>query len=307
MTSTSEHGCGDWRRDDGARHGVRARCARGSRPSSGTAHRRRPETSPSVGAEVAQSAADAARRAAIVVTMVPDADAVVATATRRGHAGGSRSRLDLGADEHDRRGGHRARHGARRCRSVPTSRSSTRPSRAARTPAEHGELTIFASGPDDVRAHVTPLLDRARPPDPLGRFGRQRHTREGREQRVVGVWGRAVDVSVALAHRLGLDTQTMVEGTACTGGTTRVCVAVGQAPTRGKGRLLTAVRIAPRAQGRTARPRRSGRRGVRRPHGLADEWQQAVAAGLGGPGPHRRHPDPGATSEYALTHPTVVA
>src|SRR5437762_1294961 len=33
-----------------------------------------------LGAEVAQSAADAARRATIVVTMVPDADAVVATA-----------------------------------------------------------------------------------------------------------------------------------------------------------------------------------------------------------------------------------
>src|SRR4051812_23572112 len=36
------------------------------------------------GAEVAESAADAARRAAIVVTMVPDADAVVATARDEG-------------------------------------------------------------------------------------------------------------------------------------------------------------------------------------------------------------------------------
>ena len=37
-----------------------------------------------LGAEVAASAADAARRAAIVVTMVPDADAVVATARDEG-------------------------------------------------------------------------------------------------------------------------------------------------------------------------------------------------------------------------------
>ena len=36
------------------------------------------------GAEVAESAADAAQRAAIVVTMVPDADAVVATARDEG-------------------------------------------------------------------------------------------------------------------------------------------------------------------------------------------------------------------------------
>ena len=86
-----------------------------------------------LGAEVAETAADAARRAAIVVTMVTDADAVIVDRPRPGHARGARSRRDLGADEHDRRRRDRARRRPRRAASVPTSRSSTRRSREART------------------------------------------------------------------------------------------------------------------------------------------------------------------------------
>ena len=85
------------------------------------------------GAEVAESAADAAQRAAIVVTMVPDTDAVVATARDEGMLARADAWFDLGADEHDRRGGHRARGRARRAGADPTSRSWTRPSRAAKT------------------------------------------------------------------------------------------------------------------------------------------------------------------------------
>jgi D-arabinose 1-dehydrogenase-like Zn-dependent alcohol dehydrogenase len=66
-----------------------------------------------LGAEVAHSAADAARRAAIVVTMVPDADAVLATARDEGMLS-ALARLDLGANEHDRGCRYRARGGAGR-------------------------------------------------------------------------------------------------------------------------------------------------------------------------------------------------
>ncbi len=64
-----------------------------------------------LGAQVAESAADAAGRAAIVVTMVTDADAVISLARDHGVLAALGSRGDLGADEHDRRGGVRARRG----------------------------------------------------------------------------------------------------------------------------------------------------------------------------------------------------
>ena len=58
-----------------------------------------------LGAEVAESAADAARRAGIVVTMVTDADAVISVAPGPGHARCAGAGRDLGPDEHHRRGG----------------------------------------------------------------------------------------------------------------------------------------------------------------------------------------------------------
>jgi len=94
----------------------------------------------------------------------------------------------------------------------PTSHLSTRPSRASKDPAEHGELTIFASGPDGaVRARLTPLFDALGHQTlwvgPVG---------TGTRVKVVNnTWlafgAEAVDASVALAHRLGLDTKTMMD------------------------------------------------------------------------------------------------
>ena len=63
------------------------------------------------------------------------------------------------------------------------------PVSGSKEPAEHGELTIFASGPEAVRGRSP--VRRARPPDPLGRAGGHRHTREGREQHVAGIRGRS--------------------------------------------------------------------------------------------------------------------
>ena len=68
-----------------------------------------------LGAQVAETAAAAARRAAIVVTMVTDADAVISIARDQGMLGCFGPGRDLGSDEHHRRGGDRPRcgHGQR--------------------------------------------------------------------------------------------------------------------------------------------------------------------------------------------------
>ena len=58
-----------------------------------------------LGAEVAETAADAARRAAIVLTMVTDARCRHFDRPGPGDARCSGSGRDLGPDEHDRRGG----------------------------------------------------------------------------------------------------------------------------------------------------------------------------------------------------------
>src|SRR4051794_33308394 len=110
------------------------------------------------GAEVAESAADAARRAAIVVTMVPDADAVVATARDEGMvaalAPGSiwvqMSTIGVAGIE---------RVAALVAQERPDITLVDAPVSGSKDPAERGELTIFASGPDEVRARVTPLFD----------------------------------------------------------------------------------------------------------------------------------------------------
>src|SRR5947199_4593494 len=111
-----------------------------------------------LGAEVAANAADAARRATIVVTMVPDADAVVATARDEGMLAALAPRSiwvqmsTIGVAgiervaalvEHER----------------PDITLVDAPVSGSKDPAEHGQLTIFASGPDDVRARVAPLFD----------------------------------------------------------------------------------------------------------------------------------------------------
>src|SRR6476620_720944 len=110
-----------------------------------------------LGAEVAPSAADAARRAAIVVTMVPDADAVVATARDEGMlaalAPGSiwvqMSTIGVAGIE---------RVAALVEQQRPDITLIDAPVSGSKEPAEHGELTIFASGPADARARVAPLF-----------------------------------------------------------------------------------------------------------------------------------------------------
>ena len=85
------------------------------------------------------------------------------------------------------------------------------PVSGSKEPAEHGQLTIFASGPDAARAPVTPLFDalgqRTVWVGPVG---------TGTRLKIVNnTWlafaAEAVATSVALARRLGLETETVVD------------------------------------------------------------------------------------------------
>jgi 3-hydroxyisobutyrate dehydrogenase len=81
-------------------------------------------------------------------------------------------------------------------------------------PAEHGQLTIFASGPEQVRSRVSPLFDalgqRTIWVGPVGAGSRLKL--------VNNTWlaftAEAAASSVALARRLGLDTEKVMEALA---------------------------------------------------------------------------------------------
>src|SRR6202050_3585739 len=231
-----------------------------------------------LGAEVAETAADAARRAAIVVTMVTDADAVLSIARDQGMLaalapGAIWAQMStIGVAGTDR---VVAMAGAQR----PDVMLMDAPVSGSKDPAEHGQLTIFASGPDEARARVAPLFDA------LG----QRTIWVGEAGAGTGLrlvnntWlafaTEAVATSVALAHLLGVDTETVVDAL---GGGSLVStwqaaklrrIADGEFSAQFALSLaLKDVHLALQAAG-------GGR--VRALLCLADEWPQAVDQGLG--------------------------
>ncbi len=161
-----------------------------------------------LGGQVAATAADAARRAAIVVTMVTDADAVISIAGDQGMLaalapGGIWAQMStIGVAGIDRV--------AAMARSErPDVMLLDAPVSGSRDPAEHGQLTIFASGPAEARPRVAALF---------GALG-QRTIWVGeagggtRLKLVNNTWlafaTEAVAASVALARRLGLETETV--------------------------------------------------------------------------------------------------
>jgi 3-hydroxyisobutyrate dehydrogenase len=163
-----------------------------------------------LGADVAETAADAAQRAAIVVTMVTDADAVLSIARDTGMLGS----LAPGAIW-----AQMSTIGVRGIEQVATLVDQDRPDivlvdapvSGSKNPAEQGQLTIFASGPDEARAPVTPLFDalgqRTIWVGPVG---------SGTRLKIVNnTWlafgAEAVAASVALGRQLGLETETMVD------------------------------------------------------------------------------------------------
>lgn len=161
------------------------------------------------GAEVADTPADAARQAAIVVTMVTDADVVLSIAKDQGMlralapgavwvqmstigvAGIERVIVLVGAER-------------------PDVTLIDAPVSGSREPAEQGQLTIFASGPDEAHQRLASLFDA------LG----QRTIWVGsvgagsRLKLVANAWlalgAEAVNTSVALARRLGLESETVL-------------------------------------------------------------------------------------------------
>jgi 3-hydroxyisobutyrate dehydrogenase len=163
-----------------------------------------------LGAEVAETAADAARRAAIVVTMVTDADAVISIARDEGMllalAPGA---IWVQMSTIGVRGIDRV------MALVETERPDITlvdaPVSGSKDPAEHGQLTIFASGPAEAREPVAPLFDalgqRTIWVGPVG---------AGTRLKIVNnTWlafaTEAVAASVALARGLGLATETVID------------------------------------------------------------------------------------------------
>jgi 3-hydroxyisobutyrate dehydrogenase len=162
-----------------------------------------------LGADVAETAADAARRADFVVTMVTDADAVISIARDQGMLAAlapgtiwvQMSTIGVAGIE---------RVAALVDAERPDVTLLDAPVSGSKVPAEQGKLTIFASGPEEVRSRVGPLFEA------LG----QRTVWVGavgagsRLKLVNNTWlaftSEAVASSIALARRLGLATETVV-------------------------------------------------------------------------------------------------
>jgi 3-hydroxyisobutyrate dehydrogenase len=163
-----------------------------------------------LGAEVAGSAADAARQAAIVITMVTNTDAVVSIAGDQGMLAALPpgavwvQMSTIGVTGIDRVA-------AMVDDQRPDVTLVDAPVSGSKEPAEKGQLTIFASGPDEVRSRVAPLFDAlGQRTIWVGAVG------AGSRVKVVNnTWlafaAEGVAASVALARRLGLETETVVD------------------------------------------------------------------------------------------------
>jgi 3-hydroxyisobutyrate dehydrogenase len=230
------------------------------------------------GAQVAASAADAARRAAIVVTMVTDADAVISIARDQGMLAALRPGAIWTQMSTIGVAGTDAVAALARAER-PDVMLLDAPVSGSKDPAEHGQLTIFASGPGEARSRVAPLF---------GALG-QRTIWAGeagagtRLKLVNNTWlafaNEAVAASVAVAHRLGLATATVEDAL---GGSPLVSpwqaaklqrIASGEFSAQFALSLaLKDVHLALQAAGE-GRPEVLGC--------LAGEWQRAVDQGLG--------------------------
>ena len=134
------------------------RCAPASRRSSGTASPSRPAISPSSARKSPTPPPTPPGRAAIVVTMVTDADAVMSIARDQGMLAAlapgaiwaQMSTIGVAGIE---------RVAALVQAERPDVTLLDAPVSGSKDPAEHGQLTIFASGPDEARARVAPLFD----------------------------------------------------------------------------------------------------------------------------------------------------
>jgi 3-hydroxyisobutyrate dehydrogenase len=232
-----------------------------------------------LGAEVAATAADAARRAGVVVTMVTDTDAVMSIARDQGML----AALAPGAIW-----AQMSTIGVAGIERVATMVEVERPDvtlldapvSGSKDPAEQGQLTIFASGPEGARSRVAALFDalgqRTIWVGAVGAGSRLKLV----NNTLVAFAAEGVATSVALARRLGLETQTVVD--ALGGGPLVSAWQAAKLQRIAKGDFsaqfalslaLKDVRLALQAAGDDR---------VAALACLADEWQQAVDQGLGG-------------------------
>jgi 3-hydroxyisobutyrate dehydrogenase len=166
-----------------------------------------------LGADVTESAADAARRAAIVVTMVTDTDAVISIARDQGMLAAispgaiwaQMSTIGVAGTEHVA-----ALVQAER----PEVMLLDAPVSGSREPAERGQLTIFASGPEQARPRVAALFDalgqRTIWVGAVGAGSRVKLV----NNTLVAFAAEAVANAAALARRLGLQTETVIQALA---------------------------------------------------------------------------------------------
>lgn len=163
-----------------------------------------------LGAKVAESPADAARQAAIVVTMVTDADAVVSIAQDQGMLAAllpgsvwvQMSTIGLEGIERVKALVHAER---------PDVVLVDAPVSGSKVPAEQGQLEILASGPDEVRSRLAALFDalgqRTIWVGPVGAGSRLKLVANS----WLALGAEAVNTSIALGRQLGLETETVVE------------------------------------------------------------------------------------------------
>jgi 3-hydroxyisobutyrate dehydrogenase len=231
-----------------------------------------------LGADVAGTAADAARRAAVVVTMVTDTDAVISIARDQGML----EALGPGAIW-----AQMATIGVAGTERVAAMVAAERPDvtlldapvSGSREPAERGQLTIFASGPEEARPRVAALFDalgqRTIWVGEVGAGSRLKLV----NNTLVAFAAEAVANAAALARRLGLATEQVIQALA---GSPLVSpwqaaklqrIAKGEFSAQfGLSLALKDVRLALQA---------AGDDGLAVLACLAEEWQQAVDEGLG--------------------------
>jgi 3-hydroxyisobutyrate dehydrogenase len=149
----------------------------------------------------------------------------------------------------------------------------------SKDPAAQGQLTIFASGPDEARPRLTPLFDalgqRTIWVGPVG---------AGSRLKVVNnTWlafsNEAVASSVALARRLGLDTDTVVD--ALGGGPLVSPWQAAKLQRIAKGEFSAQFALSLALKDVHLALQASGGDRFAALASLADEWQQVVDDGLG--------------------------
>jgi 3-hydroxyisobutyrate dehydrogenase len=231
-----------------------------------------------LGAEVAGTPADAARRAAIVVTMVTDADVVISIAQDQGMlAALARDAIWVQMSTIGVAGIERV--AALAAAERPDVTLVDAPVSGSKDPAERGQLTIFASGPNEARSRLEPLFDalgqRTIWVGPVGAGSRLKL--------VANAWlalaAEAVNTSVALARRLGLETETVVNALEGSPLVSPWQAAKLQRIARGDFSVQFALSLALKDVHLALQAEADDR--FRALAGLADEWQQVVDQGFG--------------------------